>query len=90
MIQETQVSVPFKKKKKDRKFHSGPVVRTLLFHYHSPGSIPGWGTKIPQAPRCSQTEKKKKERKKEKINRILSQFNRIRIILSFRETQFIS
>ena len=34
--------------------------------------------------------KRKKKRKKEKINRILSQFNRIRIIFSFREKQFIS
>ena len=67
MIQETQVSVPLKKKKKDRKLHSGTVVRTLLFHYHSPGSIPDWGTKIPQAPRCSQKMgEKKKERKKKK------------------------
>ena len=55
------------KKKKDRKFHGGPVVRTLLFHYHSPGSISGWVTKIPQATWCSQKMgKKEKNEKKER------------------------
>ena len=30
-------------------FPEGPVVRIQLFHCHSPGSIPGWGTKLLQA-----------------------------------------
>ena len=30
------------------------------------GSIPGWGTKIPQAFQCGQKKKKKREREKEK------------------------
>ena len=32
-----------------REFPGGPVVRTRRFHCHGLGSIPGWGTKIPQA-----------------------------------------
>ena len=63
-MKETQVLVPLKKKKGNS--HGGPVVRTLLFHYHSPGSISGWGTKIPQATWCSQKMGKKKKEKKER------------------------
>ena len=29
-------------------FPGGPVVKTQYCHYQGPGSIPGWGTKIPQ------------------------------------------
>ena len=29
-------------------FPGGPVVQTRHRHYQGPGSIPGWGTKIPQ------------------------------------------
>ena len=32
-----------------REFPGGPVVRTQCFHYCGPGSVPGWGTGIPQA-----------------------------------------
>ena len=32
-----------------REFPGSPVVRTQHFHCWSLGSIPGWGTKIPQA-----------------------------------------
>ena len=39
------------------------VVRTQHFHFRDLGSIPGWGTKIPQAMSCDQ---KKKEREREK------------------------
>ena len=35
------------------------MVRTWRFHCHGPGSIPGWGTKIPQA--TGHGQKKKKE-----------------------------
>ena len=31
---------------------SGPLVKTLSSYY--PGSIPGWGTKIPRATQCGQ------------------------------------
>ena len=31
-----------------------PVVRTQHFHYWGPGSIPGWGAKIPQATQADQ------------------------------------
>ena len=39
--------VPFKRV--SRKFRDSPVVRTLDFHCHGPGSIPGQRTKILQA-----------------------------------------
>jgi len=35
---------------------------TRCLHFHGPGSIPGQGTKIPQAMRCSQKIKEKKKR----------------------------
>ena len=34
----------------------GPVVRTHRFHCHGLGSIPGWGTKIPQATQRNQVK----------------------------------
>ena len=42
-----------------REFPGGPVVRTRHFHCWVPGSIPGRGTKIPQA--AAQPGKKKKK-----------------------------
>ena len=36
------------------------MVRTPSFHCRGLGSIPGWGTKIPQAEWCGQEKKKKK------------------------------
>ena len=38
------------------------MVRIPVFHYHGPGSIPGWGTEILQATQCRQKKKKKKEK----------------------------
>ena len=35
------------------------MVRTGQFHCRGPGSIPGWGTKIPQAEQYGQKKKKK-------------------------------
>ena len=32
-----------------REFPGGPVVRPQHFHCRDPGSIPGWGTNVPQA-----------------------------------------
>ena len=32
-----------------REFLGSPVVRTQHFHCRGPGSIPGWGTRIPQS-----------------------------------------
>ena len=29
----------------------------LGFHYHGPGSIPGWGTEIPQVEQCGQKKR---------------------------------
>ena len=40
-------------------FPGGPVARTLHVHCWGPGSVPGWGTKIPQATQQSQIRKKK-------------------------------
>ena len=42
-----------------QEFPGSPVVRTWSFHCSGPCSIPGWGTKIPQAEQHSQ---KKRER----------------------------
>ena len=42
-----------------REFPGGPVVRTRCFHCGGPGSIPGWGTKIPQATQHNNNNKKK-------------------------------
>ena len=39
----------------DGELPGGPVVRTLGSHCWSQGSVPGQGTKIPQAAWCSQT-----------------------------------
>ena len=38
-------------------FPGSPVVRTRHFHCWGPGSIPGWGTKIPQAAQSGQKKK---------------------------------
>ena len=37
-----------------REFPGGLVVRILGFHCRGPGSIPGWGTEIPQTVQCGQ------------------------------------
>jgi len=39
-------------------FPSNPVARTQCFHCHGQGSIPGQGTKIPQAVRCGPPKRK--------------------------------
>ena len=36
-------------KRKERRFSGGLMVRILGFHCWGPGSVPGWGTEIPQA-----------------------------------------
>ena len=48
-------------KKNLREFPGGPVLRTPHFHCQGPGSIPGQGTKIPQAAQHDQKRKKKKK-----------------------------
>ena len=40
-----------------REFPGGPVVKTPPSNAGGLGSIPGWGTKIPHAIRCSKTNK---------------------------------
>ena len=47
-----------KEKKREEVFPGGPVVRTQRFQCHGPGSIPGWGTKIPQAVQNGQKKKR--------------------------------
>ena len=51
----------FKKEKKKREFPVGPVVRTPSFHCQGPGSIPGPGTKIPQAAWRGQKQTQKSQ-----------------------------
>ena len=41
-----------------REFPGSPVVRSWCFHCRGPGSIPGWGTKIPQ----NKTKKRERDR----------------------------
>ena len=45
-----------------REFPGGPVVKTLCFHCWGLGSIPGGGTKILQAERLSQKNKKEENK----------------------------
>ena len=47
-----------------REFPGGPVVRTRRFHCQGSGSIPGQGTKIPQAARPKKKKKKLEARRK--------------------------
>ena len=42
---------------KQREFPGGLVVRIQCFHFCCPGSIPGWGTKIPHAAKHGQKKK---------------------------------
>ena len=44
-----------------REFPGGLVVRILGFHCRGLGSVPGWGTEIPQATQHSQKKKRKKK-----------------------------
>ena len=46
-----------------REFPGSPVVWTLYFHCEGVGSIPRWGTKIPQAVQCGQKFLKIKKKK---------------------------
>ena len=39
-------------------FPESPVVKTPYFTAGDTGSIPGWGTKIPNAEQCNQKKKK--------------------------------
>ena len=49
-------------KGREREFLGGLVVRILGFHYHGPGSIPGWETEILQAVQHSKKKEKTKKR----------------------------
>ena len=58
-----------------REFPGSPVVRTRCFHCRGLGSIPGWGTKIPQAaqhgqktPKTWDGEKEGMEGRRDKAN----------------------
>ena len=55
-----------------RKFPSGSMVRAPHIHCWSPGSIPGWGTKIPQATWHSQKKKNLSEELQRKIIDVFS------------------
>ena len=43
-----------------QEFPGSPVVRTRCFQCHDPGSVSGWGTKIPQAEWFGQKTNKQK------------------------------
>ena len=43
-------------------FPGDPVVRTWRFHCRGPGSIPGGGTKIPQAAQRGQNKQTNKQK----------------------------
>ena len=43
-----------------QEFRGSPVVRSWCFHCCDPGSVPGWGTKIPQAEQFGQKTNKQK------------------------------
>ena len=43
-----------------QEFAGCPVVRTLCYHSDGPGSISGWGTKIPQVMQHSQEKKRER------------------------------
>ena len=62
-------TVQVNKEIKIRVFLGGPGVKSLLFHYRGTGSVPGQGTKIPHALRCSQGKKKKKQKRKKREKR---------------------
>ena len=47
-----------KRKRENREFPGGLVVRIPGFHCHGPGSVPVWETEIPQATWQSQKKKK--------------------------------
>ena len=52
--------IPFRKGLKiqmDRDFPGGPVVKNLPCNAGDAGSIPGWGTKIPQAGQHGQKKR---------------------------------
>ena len=44
------------------------LVRTQWFHRQDPGSVSGWGTKIPQATQCSKKKKRKKQQNSPCLN----------------------
>ena len=52
-----------------REFPGSPVVRTLRCHCHGLGSIPGWGTKIPQATWHSAHAHPPQKKKKKKLEK---------------------
>ena len=56
----------------NREFPGGPVVRTRCFQCNGPGSIPGRGTKIPQAMQRGPKEKKKKKKERQEVEVIFS------------------
>lgn len=49
-----------------REFPSGPVARTLWFHCHGQGSIPGQETKILKAHRATKKQTNKQQEKQTK------------------------
>ena len=55
-----------KKSPKTREFPGGLLVRIWCFHCCGLGSIPGWGTEIPQAVWCAPPPKKNQNQNQKK------------------------
>jgi len=58
---KTQPKIKKERRRSQEEFPGGPVARTRHFHCYGLGSVPGVGTKILQASRCGQKQKKKKK-----------------------------
>ena len=75
-----------------RKFFGGTVVRTQRFHCQGPGSITGWGTKIPQAAWCDQKKDVFESYNTQNCtcNRIRREISEIQIYLSMYKQSMIN
>ena len=67
-------------KYKSRGFSGGPMVRIWCFHCRGPGSIPGWGTKTPEAT-CSVAKKKTNKYKGINDSRTLKNSSSLRMVV---------
>ena len=64
------------------------MVRIRAFTAEGPGSIPGWGTKIPQAKQRGQQQQQKKDRRGQNCKQLfdMKQNTNINIIAHITET----
>ena len=62
----------FTERRQSRDDPEDPVVKTPSFEGRGEGLIPGWGTKIPDALRCGQKQKKTSVQSRHPGNTVLS------------------